>query len=301
MNDLDPSVERARPPEVKITFLVNEPVSQAAIRAPGFHVWEGDDGQVWAEFHRVDKGILLRFHGLADFEIDRYALCVTCTPDGPVAERTIDHLYRNQVLPLVLNGLGKSVFHASAVAIGGKAVAFFGDTGMGKSTLAAGFAQRGYQILSDDCLIVDQVQSGASSVVPSASSVRLWKDSQEALKVEGWQELPGVDYTTKRRFAFLRNEATREPAYPLSAALFLRARGVERVCLKRLRNADTAVEWAKHAFLLDIEDRDLLAKHFEAITDLSRTIRCYELDYPRSYQALESVIDLVSDLVKSDD
>src|SRR4051794_3892761 len=44
--------------------------------------------------------------------------------------------------------------HGSAISINGKAYAFVGDSGVGKSTLASTFINRGYKILSDDLIAV---------------------------------------------------------------------------------------------------------------------------------------------------
>lgn len=47
---------------------------------------------------------------------------------------------------------GEIGLHGSAVARGGRAVAFVGGSGMGKSTLAAALTKRGAQLLSDDAV-----------------------------------------------------------------------------------------------------------------------------------------------------
>ena len=67
---------------------------------------------------------------------------------------TRESLLRLAVLGPVLAGLlfqrGRLVLHASAVEIGGEAVAFLGESGYGKSSLAAALAVRGHGIASDD-------------------------------------------------------------------------------------------------------------------------------------------------------
>jgi hypothetical protein len=70
---------------------------------------------IWTEFHRANGGYLLRFPELGDFQVSADGLTVTCFPAPRVSDATSEHLYLNQVLPLVLSKLGKLVFHASAV------------------------------------------------------------------------------------------------------------------------------------------------------------------------------------------
>jgi hypothetical protein len=122
------------------------------------------DGALWAQFYRADTGYLLRFPGLADFAST--GLEVTAWPAPGISGQTVEHLYLNQVLPLALSMQGKLVFHASAVEIGDGAIAFMGESGKGKSTLAASFATSGYRFLTDDGLIVEAGNDEPRSPTP---------------------------------------------------------------------------------------------------------------------------------------
>ena len=105
---------------------------QTPVDCAPFHTWSFPNGTPWTEFYRVGWGYLLRFPGLADFEVSANGLEVTCFPAPDVSEATSQHLYLNQVLPLVLSKQGHRVFHASAVEIGAGAVVFAAESGRGK-------------------------------------------------------------------------------------------------------------------------------------------------------------------------
>jgi hypothetical protein len=62
--------------------------------------------------------------------------------------------------------------HGSAVSKEGKAIAFLGHSGLGKSTLAAHFVSRGYEFLSDDVLLMDLIAEKAT-LFPSVPSCKL--------------------------------------------------------------------------------------------------------------------------------
>ena len=69
--------------------------------------------------------------------------------------------------------------HGSAVRIGGKAVAFLGQSGAGKSTMALALARAGCQHICDDTL---PVESGSPSIVwPSDHIIRLRADTRGRL------------------------------------------------------------------------------------------------------------------------
>lgn len=84
------------------------------------------------------------------------------------------------VLGFVLRLRGTTCLHASAVAIGGKAVGLLGPAGAGKSTTAAAFARLGHPILSDDVLALAE-RDDAMYVEPAYPHLRLWPSSVNIL------------------------------------------------------------------------------------------------------------------------
>ena len=85
------------------------------------------------------------------FVIDRAGARVRLAGAVPSREDLAAYLL-GPVLSFVLCLRNVTCLHASAVAVSGRAVAFLGPPGVGKSTTAAVFSQRGYPVLSDDLL-----------------------------------------------------------------------------------------------------------------------------------------------------
>lgn len=267
---------------------VHEEKPQLPLAAPPFHQWNFPDGQVWTQFHRLQDGFLLRFPDYADYEIGGEAQVVHCFPAPGVASDTIWHLYHNQVLPLVLSRQGKLVFHASAVEIGGVAVAFMGASGRGKSTLAASLAANGFAFLTDDGLLLER--SGAQWLaMPSQPSIRLWRDSELAIVGEGADAAPALEFTSKGRFlATPALSHCREPR-PLAIIYFLGEGDATVPTLQGLTPSQALIELVKHSFLLDIEERRLLATHFDELSALVTGVASKRFDYPRSFESLDLV------------
>jgi hypothetical protein len=80
------------------------------------------------------------------------------------------------VLGLLLRLRGVTCLHASAIAIGGRAVAFVGPAGAGKSTTAAALARCGYSVLSDDIVALSE-EDGTFHVMPAYPYLSLWPES----------------------------------------------------------------------------------------------------------------------------
>lgn len=283
--------------------------AQAILTEPPFHVWHvPPSGTHWCEFRRLSNeggDIHLRFPDLADFVIAANGERVDASPVPDLDDVTLEHLQLNQVLPLVLSAQGRAVFHASAVVVAGDAVAFLGESGRGKSTLATHLALKGAPLLTDDglCLWLPG-ESGSPDhtcwVEPSHPSVRLWQDSEDALIGGRMAAAPAVSYTRKARFLADQLLPLCSEARPMRRAYFLGDGSAEGVRITPMTAREAAIEWVKHSFLLDIGDKSRLATHFEQVGLIAALNLSYRLDYPRDYGMLDAVQMAISEHAHAD-
>ncbi len=75
---------------------------------------------------------------------------------------------------------GYLVMHGNAIRIGDQCMICVGHSGAGKSTLAAGFMQRGYNVLADDVVPVNE----ACEAIPGFPRIKLWQDVADHLKID---------------------------------------------------------------------------------------------------------------------
>ena len=282
-----------------LQFTYKSPQQQATINLSPFHEWFFPDDTPWTQFFRIDTGYLLRFPDLADFRVSADGLNVSCSPAPDVSEETTQHLYLNQVLPLALSKMGKLVFHASAVEVGDSAVVFVGESGRGKSTLAASFALSGFRFLTDDGLVVE-AGGDAYLAFPSHPSIRLWQDSQEVLIPSGTETAPSLDFTSKARFLAGEDIIFCDQPRSLQRVYFLGDGSVPKLIFQRMTAAEAFIEWVKHSFLLDVEEKTLLAGQFDQVTQLARQPIYYRLDYPRHFEELTQVRQAIVKHVQGD-
>ena len=271
-----------------IRYSVDDTREQRHIGIAPFHRYLLDDDTVWTEFYRLPSGYLLRVPGLADFEVSADGRTVVAHPTGETDPATVEHLYLNQLYPLALSRQGRPAFHASVVAVPGGCLAFLGRSGLGKSTLAAAFALAEDAFLTDDALIVDD-SAGAVLALPGHASLRLWEDSVEALVRPGTALASHIGYSDKARL--LAGEALPHcpAARPLRAAYVLQDEGSEEVSIRPLSGAERQLAWVRNSFLLDITDRDLLARHFDWTHRIAGKVPTFALDYARDYGILPQV------------
>ena len=281
-------------------FKMDERRPQAPLSVARFHEWVFPDGTAWTQFYRTEGGYLLRFPELADFLVSRGGRTVRGWPVPGVTEQSVQHLYLNQVLPLALSKQGKLVFHASAIEIGDAAVAFMGESGRGKSTLAASFATTGSRFLTDDGLLVENVES-EWRILPSHPSIRLWEDSQNALIAAGAQTAPPVSYTSKARFLAGDDIVFCDEPRRLQRVYFLGTGTTPELRFERLQPGEALIELVKNSFLLDIEEREMLAAHFDVLSRMVSRPIYYRLDYPRRFEDLAQIRRAIVDHISIED
>lgn len=86
------------------------------------------------------------------------------------------------VMAILLHQRGYLPIHANVVALkGDRAAAFAGDSGDGKSTLAAWFDGRGHRVLADDLCAIRTRSDGTPELFEGIPRVKLWADTLSAL------------------------------------------------------------------------------------------------------------------------
>lgn len=129
----------------------------------------------------IDQGmhVLGELEGIAKVQIEA-GNKITVAPLPGVEETRLGPSILGGCMAVILEQRGFLVLHASCVEINGKAIAFMGHSGWGKSTLAAAFHRQGYPVLTDDVMAV-RVEAGSPMVTPSFPSIKLWPEAAESL------------------------------------------------------------------------------------------------------------------------
>ncbi len=271
--------------------MVQPPREQAPLASEPYDRWVLPDECVKAELYRQPGGFLLRFLGEADFAIDTDCRQVTGWPVPGVAENHFQSLYCNAVLPLIGDHLGGLFLHGSAVAVGGRAVAFLGQSGAGKTTLAGAFAKAGHSYLTEDVI---ELVAGAGTyyLQPKPSGLRLFADSAAYLIGDDPEMAEGdekIDVTNAIALPFLGTPA------PLAAIFLLGPDHDAPRAIARLDQHRAAQLLMPHSFVLDVEDKGRLRGHFSRIMGLACDVNCYSVDYPRDYAELPGVIAMIGE------
>jgi hypothetical protein len=183
------------------------------------------------------------------------------------------------------------VLHASVVACGGRAVAFLGKNGWGKSTLAAALHAKGYDLVADDVAAV--VVDHEVSVFPGFPQVKLWPEAVTRLgEPPGRLPLlhPGFDKRGWRAARGFSLEPRRlERLYVIAPGPALAIEGVE----PRAACFELMAHWYGHRFGTGLLQGSGAALHLRQCATLAGRVSMSRLRRSGGSSALFDLADLV--------
>jgi hypothetical protein len=220
---------------------------------------------------RADGAFRLRYADGCEYHVDAAGTHVACAwPAHYTVEDAATYLL-GPVLGLVLRLRGIPALHASAVAIGGTALAIVGSAGAGKSTTAAALAARGHAVVADDVLALRGTES-AVLAQPAYPHLRLWPDVVPALYGPG-AELPLLTPNWSKRL--LRVDAAFHPdPLPLGAVYVLAARedGPDAPRLEPMGGVEGVLALVANAYVGWFPDRAAQARELEMLGRVAGTV-----------------------------
>jgi len=254
------------------------------------HEWR-EGGEVTCRVARGGAGYLLSFPGV-DFLVAAGGRIV-CAPLPGVGEDQVRHLLLNQVLPRYLAHTGALVLHASAVTFpDGRTLAFLGEAGHGKSTLAYYCHGRGARLVDDDCVLLRFSERGVS-ICGGVPTVRLRNASLVALRADPAAFAPLAGRTDKRQMRLEHAAPGRAAPVSLDAVCLLDsgASGATdgTVRIEPATGRAAVMGLVNSAFNLDPSARDTMTRTFRHVSRLAGEVPVCQLHYPRKYDLLPRV------------
>jgi hypothetical protein len=242
-------------------------------------VWRDRTGAVCAYGYIEDGQHWLHFPGLATYRFSGRSTGVTAIAAAPVREEAIRDSFRRAVLPLALQALGLEVLHASAILSAQGVVGLCAGSGTGKSTIAHGLSQRGYQVWADDAVAFEAVRPRAQAIL-LPFKLRLRPDAAASLLMEGH----GTEH------AFADGESA-----PLVALGVLSRRSdlPDGVVIERLSLSAAFRALLPNAYcfsLADVERKRLMLARYLSI---SAQVPVFEIRFRPRLDALPAILDRI--------
>jgi hypothetical protein len=221
------------------------------------------------------------------FEIDPLAPRIA-VPEAAEPVRREEQLWGMPAL-LCFLARGRLPLHAAAVEVDGEAILLGGQRTLGKSTLAAGFADAGYRLLNEDLCCLDL--SGRPAVIPGPAMLRVRPDVGAKLPLPFAQRTKQTD----DRCHLALDEASRGDCrpVPVRGIVFLQ-RSEDEVRVERVPSVTAVRDLFSLSFRLPGEESR--ARCFMGVSDVARVVPVSVVHYPRRLDELPRIVEAIAAL-----
>lgn len=229
--------------------------------------YKGECGNPVLRVFRVLDGKYYRFSYAdgTEFLIDQEGTEIWAQWPEPLTLEDAATYLLGPIMGFVMLLRGVVCLHASAVAIGDEAVALVGPAGSGKSTTAAAFAERGYTILAEDVVTLDD-RADHFVVRPAYPCIRLWPAAVRAL-YGSETHLPLLTPNWNKRYLDLSERFQRQPL-TLAAIYQLGERSDVSAApfIEPVDKAEGLMSLVANTYATKLMDKQMRAREFELLT-----------------------------------
>lgn len=189
--------------------------------------------------------------------------------------------------------------HGSAIRLpDGTAAIFLGPSGIGKSTLAAAFRQKGYVVATDDVSLIFLNAEGLPRLQPAYPELKLWAEAVARIG-EKVQTLPRAR-TQLEKYSLCFHQQFDSTPLPLKCLYFLERAEDEQFEIIQLRGMEKMTALTENTYrLFFLKDMDQRLTHFQLCAALGRHSRMSRVRRPgQIFRLNELVIFLEQDFTR---
>lgn len=250
----------------------------------------------WYKYAQLENGqSYLRWDDLFEFLIDADGSHIWCGRLGAASLESLQVYLLGHALSFALLRQGHEPLHATAVVIGGQAIAFLGSSGFGKSSLAAAFLADGHRLLTDDMLILRHTDRGYEAQ-PGPRRIKLFPKMADRFLAGTVSAVP-MNSETEKLVLPLSADQRQHGGAPLRALYVLAppsaVRRKQRIELRSLTTRETFVGLVRGTFNPLISDTDRLRRQYSECLGIASRVPARRISYPRVLAMLPAVRQMI--------
>ncbi len=246
-----------------------------------------------------DGSTYVRWQGVGEFLISPDGGRITGRQHRRAHTESFQVYLLGQALSYALVKRGFEPLHATAVVVNGAAAVLLGNSGFGKSSLAACFLEAGYALLTDDLLVLQPYGAGFKAY-PGPPRIKLFPRQARRFL----QERAGgiaMNRGTKKLILPLDSARSAPGPVPLRAIYMLLPPGSkvrsQNVHIKALPPRQSFLALVRNTFNYRVVNPARLERQFEESALLAGRVSVRKVSYPRVLSGISKLRDaLLADL-----
>ncbi len=237
---------------------------------------------------------LLRIDNVARYYVSK-GNRINIEPENTGHEQDIRLFLMGSAMGALLHQRNILPVHGSAVAVNGKGVVFTGPSGVGKSTLAAGFHKQGHPLVADDICAISTGKNDRTMLIPGLPCLKLWHDTLKILDACS-DNLKPVRHNRKIKKYYLPAEAICDAPLPVSSIFGLETTNHDQFKITTLNGMDKIQPLIRNTFRKNfLEGLSGKEKHFETCARIASEVSIFTVMRPRSPFLLDELMELVGE------
>ena len=248
-----------------------------------------------------EKDFLLNLPGIAKYHVTmgRQILIESYPASDP---GTVRLFLLSISMAALLTQRQKILLHASAIILNEKLILFIGESGAGKSSIAAELSRRGYALFTDDVCVLETSPDKSDQVLAYSSypMMKLWDDTILALDHSEYDRSHKIRPSISK-FGQFFHEKFITRAYPIQKIFVLNAvaEAPEGYSVKRLQGMEAFEKLSQHTYRKQFiqESSVLQTIHFKLMGTLIREKEVHEIKRSKKHSDINTFTNFVESLL----
>jgi hypothetical protein len=190
---------------------------------------------------------------------------------------------------MLLHQRGILPIHASVIEVDNHCILFTGDSGAGKSTIAAFLHKKGYRVLTDDVCAVTFDSDGQPVAWPGFPRVKLWSDALLALKQKTENLTP--DGMRANKYHLPLNDMFSKHPLPITHIYSLMEGANPMSKIEKLSTQDAATTIVNNIYRGGIlNSKRYKLQNFQQCMSLAQKAKVFQLVRCKNYDYMEETL-----------
>lgn len=213
---------------------------------------------------------------------------IIVNPSTNLDESFIRFFIMGYAMAILLHQRGMLVLHANAVKIKDFAIAFLGQSGIGKSTTSLSLNKMGYDLLADDILAIN-FSKDFPIVLSGLPRLKLWSDVIENIEGNG-HSIPTV-HSNFPKLSYKITKYFSDNHVPLKVIYLLESD--KKIEVKEVSNQKALTELVKNTYNIRLFDDNELSDNLIQCAELVNNVQIKSLKIHHSFKDIGQIVQVL--------